>query len=148
MRIAMSALALATSCAIVAAAGVPAAGAATPESVAGTRWQLARIIGVDDQLTLPDDGSKYTIAFDANGRAELRVDCNRASATWVSPGPGRLQFGPMAATRAMCAGTSLSTRMLRELAAVRTYSIREGHLFLASPVETSAIWEFEAVHEP
>ena len=143
MRIVASALALATSCALAAAAV-----AATPESVAGTRWQLARIIGVDDQLTLPDDPSKYTIAFDASGRAELRVDCNHASAAWTSPGPGRMQFGPMAATRAMCAGTSLSARMLRELAAVRTYSIREGHLFLASPVETSAIWEFEAIHEP
>ncbi len=148
MRIEMSALALATSCAMVAAAGVSTAGAAAPESVAGTQWQLARIIGVDDQLTLPDDPSKYTISFDASGRAELRVDCNHASATWASPGPGRVQFGPMATTRAMCAGTSLSSRMLRELAAVRTYSIREGHLFLASPVETTAIWEFEAIHEP
>ena len=147
MRHMVRALIFAASCAMAtAAAGVDGTMNA-PASVAGTQWQLARIIGLDDQLTLPDDPSRYTIEFNANGRASLRADCNRVMTTWTSPGPGRLQFGVFAGTRAMCAPNSLVGRVLRELPAVRSYSIRDGHLYLATLDETAAIWEFEPLRE-
>jgi heat shock protein HslJ len=119
----------------------------TPGSVAGTRWQLVKIIGLDDQLTLPDDPARYTLEFDANGRVSLRIDCDRVMTTWTSAGAGRLQFGLLAGTRVNCAGNSLAGRVVRELPAIRTYSIRGMHLYLAALDETAAIWEFEPLRE-
>ena len=147
MRNMVCALTLATSCAIATGAAAARADIKAPRPVAGTHWQLVRIIGLDDQLTLPDDPSRYTLEFDANGRASLRVDCNRVITTWTSPGPGRLQFGVLAGTRAVCARSSLAGRVMRELPAVRTYSLRDGHLYLASLDESASIWEFEPLRE-
>jgi heat shock protein HslJ len=121
--------------------------AADPASLAGTRWQLVRIIGLDDQFTVPDEATRYTIDFDANGRASLRADCSRVLTTWSSPGAGRVQFGPLAATRAACGPTSLAAQMLRDLPAVRSYSIRDGHLYLAALDEKAPLWEFEPLRE-
>jgi heat shock protein HslJ len=147
MRHTIRTLAIAASGTLVFVAAGVHADLKTPGSVAGTRWQLVKIIGLDDQLTLPDEPARYTIEFDAGGRASLRVDCNRVMTTWTSAGAGRVQFGVLAGTRANCAGNSLAGRVMRELPAIRTYSIRDMHLYLAALDETAAIWEFEPLRE-
>jgi para-nitrobenzyl esterase len=63
----------------------------------------------------PDDPSKYTLSFGADGRLSARIDCNRGSAAWTSPEAGRLQLGPMALTRAMCPPGSLHDQIVRQL---------------------------------
>ena len=58
--------------------------------------------------THPEDPSRYTVTFGADGRAAFRLDCNRASAEWkatpanAGAGSGQLIFGTLAGTRAMC----------------------------------------------
>ncbi len=113
-----------------------------PPSLAATRWQLVQVIGLDDQLTVPDEAWRYSVEFDATGRAFVHADCTQVMTTWTSAAAGHLQFGAFATTRAACAAGSLAPRALRELPNVRTYSIRDGHLYLASLDETAAIWEF------
>ncbi|MEO6928049.1 MAG: META domain-containing protein [Casimicrobiaceae bacterium] len=144
MRAAVRLLAMAT---FVLGCACALAAVNTPAPLAGTRWQLVRIIGLDDQLTIPDDPTRYAVEFDASGRASLRADCNRTLTTWTSPGAGRVQFGAFASTRAACGPASLADRALRELPAIRSYSIRDGHLFLAALDETAAIWEFAPLTE-
>ena len=49
----------------------------------GTSWQLVKFEGSEGTMLVPaSDRSKYTIAFGANGRATVRVDCNRGSGGW------------------------------------------------------------------
>ena len=108
----------------------------------GTAWRLVKFQGGDDTVLVPDDGSKYTVAFGADGRVAVRFDCNRGSGGWSSPGPGQLQFWPMAMTRAMCAPGSLHDRMVKHWFYVRSYVIREGHLYL-SLMADGGIYEFE-----
>jgi para-nitrobenzyl esterase len=134
--------------ALALAAGALACALLAPQAeLAGSAWQLVEIQSMDDSVTRPDDGSKYTLAFDADGRVSLRADCNRGSGTWTSAQPSQLQFGPIAATRAMCPPGSLDARFLRDLGYVRSYVLREGRLYLALMAD-GGIYVFEKQGDP
>jgi len=112
-----------------------------PELV-GPTWQLVRFQGGDGKVDMPVDRSQYSLVFNANGSVFARIDCNRGSGTWKSAGPGGLEIGPMAMTRAMCPPRSLYNQVETQLPNVRSYVIRNGHLFL-SLMADGGIYEFE-----
>jgi len=58
---------------------------AATSSLAGTSWQLVKFQGGDDTTLTPDDRTKYTIEFAADGGVSVRLDCNRGRGTWKSP---------------------------------------------------------------
>lgn len=97
----------------------------------GTSWQLVKFRGSDDTTLTPDDKARYTIAFGADGNVSTRIDCNRGRGTWRSAGPNQIQFGPLALTRAMCPPAPLSDRIAKDWGLVRSYTLRDGHLFLS-----------------
>lgn len=111
--------------------------------LAGTSWQLVRFQGNDDTALTPDDGSKYTIAFGAEGRVAARIDCNRGTGTWTSTGPSLVRFGPLALTRAMCPPGSLHDRIVRDWEYFRTYLLQDAHLFLDLMAD-GGTYEFES----
>ena len=113
-----------------------------PPSLSGTSWQLVRIQSMDDKVATPSDRSKYTMTFGADGRVNMRVDCNRGSGTWKSEEASQLVFGPMAMTRAMCPPGSLHDRIVKDIPYVRSYVIKDGHLFL-SLMADGGIYELE-----
>jgi para-nitrobenzyl esterase len=115
----------------------------SPE-LAGTSWQLVKFEGSDDKTLTPDDRSKYTIEFAAAGQLTARVDCNRGRGTWKSTGPKQIAFGPLALTRAMCPAGSLHDQIVKQWGNIRSYVIRDGHLFLALMAD-GGIYEFEPV---
>jgi heat shock protein HslJ len=98
--------------------------------LAGTSWKLVKLQTGDEMTLVPDDGSKYTVTFGRNGRVSARVDCNRASSTWKSSRANELQFGSWSRTSAKCTPGSLHDKIVNEGANVRSYSIKNGHLFL------------------
>ena len=94
--------------------------------LAGTSWELVELRSPDDSIgtVRVDDPARYTITFNADGSAALRLDCNRGRGTWRSETPGRLEFGAVATTRMMCPPGSLDARLGRELPFVRVYAIQ------------------------
>jgi para-nitrobenzyl esterase len=110
--------------------------------LAATAWQLVKFEGGDGTFLAPDDKAKYTLAFEADGRVSVRIDCNRGRGNWQSPGPKQLTFGPLALTRAMCPPGSLHDRIVRDWEFVRSYTIKDAHLFLALMAD-GGIYEFE-----
>ncbi|MEE4145183.1 MAG: META domain-containing protein [Halieaceae bacterium] len=110
--------------------------------LAGTSWQLLNITSMDDRVDVPDTPSDYTLDFNPDGTAQIVADCNRGSGAWRSESAGRLQFGPIASTRALCPPGSLSQRYLAQFEWVRSYVMERGHLFLATMADGSII-EFE-----
>jgi len=110
----------------------------------GTSWQLVKFQGSDDKTLTPDDRTKYTVAFGKDGRVSARIDCNRGSGTWKTSGANQLQFGPLATTRAMCPPGSLYDRIVKDWEFVRSYTLKDGHLFLAL-VADGGIYEFEPI---
>ena len=110
--------------------------------LAGTSWRLLNVTSMDDTVDVPDDPARYTLAFGADGAASMQADCNRGTGSWASESAGQLQFGPIAATRAMCPPESLSDKYLAQFQWVRSYVMKDGHLFLATMADGSII-EFE-----
>ncbi|HET7366198.1 MAG TPA: META domain-containing protein [Burkholderiales bacterium] len=120
MRLAIAAL-LAAGCAQLSA----------QQTLGGTSWQLVSFRGGDGTVLTPDDPTKYTLSFGADGRLSARIDCNRGSGGWKSPERGRLELGPMALTRAMCPPGSLHDQIVRQLPYIRSYVIRDSRLYLS-----------------
>jgi heat shock protein HslJ len=122
---------------------------AVPKDTAGlggTSWRLVHFQGADGRALTPDKRDKYTIAFGTDGKVSARIDCNRGRGTWTSSGAPHLEFGPLALTRAMCPPGSLHDRMVKHWPYVRSYILKDGHLFL-SLMADGGIYEFEPASE-
>lgn len=129
--------------ALAACAGPAPTSTASPQfGLGGTSWQLVRFQGGDGTTLVPDDKTKYTLAFSTDGRMQARIDCNRGQGGWESPGPNQLRFGPLVLTRAQCPPGSLHDQIVRHWSYFRSYVIRNGHLFL-SLMADGGIYEFE-----
>jgi heat shock protein HslJ len=113
-------------------------------TLGGTSWRLVKFQGGDDKTLTPDDRSRYTIQFGADGSVSTRIDCNRGRGTWKSAGPSQIQFGPLAITRAMCPPGSLHDHIIKHWDFVRSYVVRNGHLYL-SLMADGGIYEFEPI---
>jgi heat shock protein HslJ len=129
------------------AAGTQAASASPSPGLPGTSWQLVKFEGGDDTILTPDDRAKYTIEFAADGRLAARIDCNRGRGTWKSSGSNQISFGPLALTRAKCPPGSLHDRIVKQWENIRSYVIRDKHLFLAL-MSDGGIYEFEPIATP
>jgi para-nitrobenzyl esterase len=119
----------------------PQNGGATLEA---TSWRLVKFQGGDGAVAVPEDRPKYTLAFSSGGIVSARIDCNRASGSWKSPGRNQIEFGPLAITRAMCPPGSLHDRIVNHWPYFRSYMIRNGHLFLSLSAD-GGVYEFEPV---
>lgn len=103
----------------------------SPSELAGTSWQLVQFRGSDGQALAPDNATNYTVAFSADGVVNVRFDCNRGRGGWKSAGKSRIEFGPMALTRAACPPGSLHDSLVKHWDYIRSYLLRDGHLYLS-----------------
>ncbi|MBB1076984.1 MliC family protein [Rhodoferax sp. 4810] len=115
----------------------PVAVTAPMATLAGTRWQLLAFQSMDDAqgTTRVADPARYTVTLGTDGRAAFRLDCNRGASSWQADasnnGSGTLRFGAIAMTRAMCGPGSLDGQLARHLPYVRSFVLKDGHLFMA-----------------
>lgn len=136
---------LAASTALLAAcATIPDA----PDQLAGTTWRLVEIQSMDDSqgITRPANPDSYTVAFDANGTAFLRLDCNRGRGPWKAEPTGKsqgsLEFGTIASTKAMCPPGSLGDKISQQLGFVRSWVMRDGRLNMSLMADGGIlVWE-------
>jgi heat shock protein HslJ len=125
-------------------AGTQASVPSPSPELAGTSWQLVKFQGSDETTLTPDNRANYTIEFGAGGRLAARVDCNRGRGTWKSSGSNQVEFGPRALTRAKCPAGSLHDQIVKQWQFIRSYVIKDGHLFLALMAD-GGIYEFEPI---
>ncbi len=116
--------------------------------LAGTSWRLLEIASMNDTVQTPEATATYDLTFLEEGRAAITADCNRGSGTWNSASPGQLEFGPIAATRAMCPPGSFSDSYLAQFEWARTYVIEDDHLFLATMADGSILEFAPAIQAP
>lgn len=116
--------------------------------LSGTAWQLITLQSMTkEQGTITvEQPERYSLHFLADGRVALRLDCNRGSGTWqatpASGDSGQLSFGAIATTRRLCLPPSLESRVSRDLGAVRSYRLRDGHLFLSLQADAGILeWQ-------
>jgi para-nitrobenzyl esterase len=140
----MSALRLLLIVAAVTVAGcasTSSSGSATT-SLQGSSWRLVQIQMGDGMTKAAIERSRYTIGFGDNGVLNVRFDCNRGRGSWKSSGPGNVEFGPLALTRALCPMGSLHDDLVRQWPFVRSYVVKDGRLYLSLMADGGTI-EFE-----
>jgi heat shock protein HslJ len=123
----------------VATAGSAARGAEEAVApLAGTHWRLVEYRSMDEQqgITRPADGVLYSMWLHGDGTVAMQLNCNRATGTWsAAPGSdassGRFEFGPLAATRALCPPPSMDEIIVAQSQFVRSYLLKEGRLHLS-----------------
>jgi heat shock protein HslJ len=118
------------------------ASAQKSNQLSSTSWRLVKFQGPDERVFTPDDKSKYTISFGRSGGVIARIDCNNARSTWRVTASGQIHFGSWSKTSAKCGSGSLHDQIVRDGAAVRNFSIKDGHLFL-SGMEGGGYYELE-----
>jgi para-nitrobenzyl esterase len=118
-----------------------------PPSLAGTSWRLVRFEGGDGTVLTPEERARYRLDFASDGHVAARIDCNRGRGTWKSATPGALELGPLALTRAMCPPGSLHDTIVKHWPYVRSYVVKDAHLFLALMAD-GGIYELEPVTGP
>ena len=117
--------------------------------LAGTAWQLVAFQSMDDAqgTTRIDDPARFTITFNADSKATLRLDCNRGTGSWQSTPSadgtsGTLKFGPIAATRALCPPPHFDEKLARDLDHIRSYLIKDNRLYM-SLMADAGIYEWQ-----
>ncbi|MBF2063085.1 MAG: META domain-containing protein [Calothrix sp. C42_A2020_038] len=111
-------------------------------TLSNTSWQLVKFKKGDRTMLAPDDKGKYTITFHADGKLNVRIDCNRGRGAWKSPESNQLQFSPLALTRVKCPPGSLHDFIVENWEIVQSYTFKDGHLFL-SLMADGGTYEFE-----
>jgi heat shock protein HslJ len=122
----------------------------SPESAAelrGTAWQLVRFQGPDATSRTLDDRTRYQIELQKNGSLVAQIDCNRGRGGWSSEGPGQIKLGALAITRVQCGPGSMHDQILNHWSHIRTYALRNGHLFLSLEKDGGS-YEFEPAPAP
>lgn len=106
-------------------------------TLVGTKWQLISIQSMDDSKAkvFVDDPKEFTMYFSSKGQVSFRLGCNRAVGGYISRSAidhisGALNFGSIAATKALCPPPRLDERILRDLEYVRAYLLKDRKLYL------------------
>jgi hypothetical protein len=115
---------------------------AASDGLSGTAWRLVQFQGGSGQLLRPDDGSNYTVEFRADSTLAVQLDCHRGRGIWVSRSTAKLELGPLALMRATCPQTPLSDQITKQWTFIRSYVLRDTHLFL-SLMADGGTYEFE-----
>jgi heat shock protein HslJ len=114
------------------------AGSAAIGALANTRWRLVEFQSMDNAIgrLRPHDPSLYVMQLNADGSVTMQLNCNRATGNWsAEPAAegtsGRFEFGPLAATRALCPAPSMDERIAADSRFVRGYLLKDGRLYLS-----------------
>jgi len=116
----------------------PGGGAASFAPLAGTQWRLVEFQSMDDTkgTTRPSDGTLYTMWLHGDGTVTMQLNCNRATGRWLAKAgsddaSGSFEFGPLAATRALCPPPSMDESIVAQSAYVRSYLLKDDRLYLS-----------------
>jgi len=108
----------------------PAPAADDAGALIGPTWAWQGTLGADDRRATPASPDRYTLAFQADGRVQVRADCNRGGARYELGADKALTIAPAALTKMGCPPGSSDTEFLRELGLVERFRFADGDLVL------------------
>jgi len=103
-------------------------------SLVGVVWEWNGFQSSDDTTVTPDDPSRYTIEFMADGTFAIGADCNRGRGSYTRDG-STIDLTVKALTRAMCPPGSLSNEFIGYLDQAVSLVFADGGLHLALPAD-------------
>lgn len=118
--------------------GARSAASGAARALADTRWRLVEFRSMDNAIGVlrPHDPSRYLMELKDDGTVTMQLNCNRATGTWTTEAAadgttGRFEFGPLAATRALCPPPSMDERVAAESPFIRGFALKDGRLYLS-----------------
>jgi heat shock protein HslJ len=105
-----------------------------PRTILGKTWQWESTITPVEKITVPAP-ERYTIFLQADGRAQMRFDCNRGGGEYKIS-ESKLSFGPLLSTRMACPPDSLDSAFIRDLQRVVSFFVDNGRLYLELPYDS------------
>jgi len=108
-----------------------------PQSVLNKTWQWVSTITSVKKITALEP-ERYTILLKADGKAQIRFDCNRGGGE-VQISPGKLSFGPLMSTRMACPSDTLDGPFMRDLQRVASFFVQDGLLYLELPYDSGTM---------
>jgi len=108
-----------------------------PQSVLAITWQWVSTISPVEKITVANP-ERYTLQLAADGRAQVRFDCNRGGGDYEIS-EGKMSFGPLISTRMACPEDSLDAPFMRDLQRVSSFFIEDGELFLELPADSGTM---------
>jgi len=108
-----------------------------PLSVLNKTWQWVSTITPVEKITVLEP-ERYTILLKADGKAQIRCDCNRGGGE-VQISPGKLSFGPLMSTRMACPSDTLDGPFMRDLQRVASFFVQDGLLYLELPYDSGTM---------
>ena len=118
----------------------PAIAASDGDALVGRVWAWQRTQFSDDKVVVPDAPERYTLEFLAEGRVQLRADCNRGGARYDAGAGRTLTLSPAAVTKMGCPAGSQGAEFLRELSQVAGFLFANGNLVLTLRVDTGSMF--------
>lgn len=112
--------------------------AAAQESLTGVVWKWQQTRLGNGQTAVPDDPTRYTIAFQPDGKLYIRADCNRVGGNYTIDNTS-LTIETTHSTRAMCPPDSLEQTFLKHLNTAAIYFMRQGALFIDLQADSGAM---------
>jgi hypothetical protein len=85
--------------------------------------------------------------LNVDGSVALRLDCNSATGTWTAEAgadrsSGTFEFGPLAATMALCPPPSVGGQVTKQAPYFRSYLLKDGRLYLSLMADGGIfVWE-------
>ncbi|MCC7116347.1 MAG: META domain-containing protein [Burkholderiales bacterium] len=86
----------------------------------------------------PGEPDRYTLRFEASGRAAIRLDCNRGAARWTRDG-AKFTLSPIAGTKMNCPRGSLDVVYAGDFSRVDGWRLDGAALLLTGSVDDSAM---------
>lgn len=115
-----------------------------------TEWRLVHFQSADIAIgtVVSPRRDQYTARFMPDGSLKMTLDCNRLRAKWssdkVCPTRGKLETSPGMMAQVACGPGTLDTRVARDVARVRSFTISndvlsfaleaDGSIYLWAPV--------------
>jgi heat shock protein HslJ len=107
--------------------------------LAGRTWSWQETQFATRGRVAPDAPERYTLEFLADGRVQLRADCNRGGAQYQMAANRGLTLSPAATTKMGCPPGSQDSEFLRQLAQVDGYRIEAGNLVLTLKLDSGSM---------
>jgi len=102
-------------------------------------WQLVSLQEAGGPVVAAPAPESFTAEFRADGRLHVQADCNVCNTSYEA-GPGSLEVGLMACTRAYCASAPLDTTYVSLLGDSTSWTVEDARLELRS---ASGVLRFE-----
>jgi len=108
-----------------------------PQTILNKTWQWESTITPVEKITVPNP-ERYTILLKADGKTQVRFDCNRGGGDYKIS-EGKLSFGPLMSTRMACPPDTLDAPFMRDLQRIASFFVEKGNLFLELPLDSGTM---------